>query len=86
MPPGVKWQNLPPLNARPFVASDVKFAYDTYRAGGPSTSYFLNVDKIEAPDESTLTFTMKKPVADFLAPLAGRYLVIFPHELHLFQV
>jgi peptide/nickel transport system substrate-binding protein len=58
----------------------VKFAYDTYRAGGPSTSYFLNVDKIEAPDGTTLTMTMKKPVADFLFPLAGRYLVIFPHE------
>jgi peptide/nickel transport system substrate-binding protein len=81
MTPGVKWQNVPPMNGRPFVASDVKFAYDTYRAGGPSTSYFLNVDKIEAPDDSTLTVKMKKPVADFLLPLAGRYLVIFPHEL-----
>jgi ABC-type transport system substrate-binding protein len=70
-----------PLNARPFVAADIKFAYDRYRAGGQGTAYFANVDAVEAPDDDTVRVTMKRAVADFINSLGGRYLTIFPHEL-----
>lgn len=31
---GVKWQNLPPLNGRPFVAADAKYAFERYQTTG----------------------------------------------------
>ena len=81
MTPGVKWQNLDPVNGRDFVAEDVKFAYENYQAGGQGSINFANVASIEASDPATLLITMSKPVADFINPLAGRYITIFPHEL-----
>ncbi len=78
--PGVRWQNIAPLNGRAFVAEDVRVAYEAYRTGAQA-SYFTNVDTIKAVDEATLTVTMKRPVADFVVPLAGRYLPIVPREL-----
>jgi peptide/nickel transport system substrate-binding protein len=79
--PNVKWQNLDPLNGRTFEASDVKFAYDRYKASGQGTAYFENVSTIDVPDPLTVRITVKKPTADFLFNFAGRYLPIFPHEL-----
>jgi len=79
--PGVKWQNLDPLNGRDFVAEDVKFAYERYQAGGQGSINFANVASIDASDPATLVITMAKPVADFINPLGGRYITIFPHEL-----
>jgi peptide/nickel transport system substrate-binding protein len=77
----VKWHNLPPLDGRPFVADDVRFAFERYRAGGVNTSYWVGADTIEAPDSKTLKVTLKKPLADFLTPLASAYQTIFPREL-----
>ena len=77
----VKWQNLPPLNGRAFVADDVKFAFEKYKSGGINSSYWVGADKIEAPDRKTLRVTLKKPLADFLTPLASAYQTIFPREL-----
>ncbi len=79
--PGIKWQNLPPLNGRPFVAADAKLAYERYATTGVHQSYWVNVASLEAVDDLTLKINMKKPTADFINPLAGRYQTIFPHEL-----
>ncbi|HRC62070.1 MAG: ABC transporter substrate-binding protein [Dehalococcoidia bacterium] len=78
---GVKWQNIAPLNGRPFVADDVKFAFDRYKSGGISTSYWVGVQTIEAPDPKTVKITLKKPLADFLTPLGSAYQTIHPKEL-----
>ncbi|MGE0228787.1 MAG: ABC transporter substrate-binding protein [Dehalococcoidia bacterium] len=77
----VKWQNIAPLSGRPFVAEDVRYAFERYKTGGISTSYWVGADKIEAPDAKTLRITLKKPLADFLTPLASPYQTIFPKEL-----
>ena len=79
--PGVKWQNLPPLNGRDFVAADVKFAFERYRKEGLYQSYWKNVASIDAVDPATLKITLSKPAVDFLIPLGSRYQTIFPHEL-----
>lgn len=79
--PGIKWQNVAPLNGREFVAADAAFAYQRYQASGPHQSYWTEVSKIEAPDKGTLKITLKKALADFIVPLAGRYQTIFPKEL-----
>jgi len=77
----VKWQNLPPLNGRAFVAEDAKFAYERYQTTGVHQSYWSNVEAITAVDDQTLTIKLKEPTADFLLPLGSRYQTIFPHEL-----
>ncbi|MGE0228263.1 MAG: ABC transporter substrate-binding protein [Dehalococcoidia bacterium] len=79
--PGVKWQNVAPLNGRAFVASDAAFAYERYRKEGVHTAIWSDVDKIEAPDDATLKITLKKPLVDFINNLGGRYQTIFPKEL-----
>jgi peptide/nickel transport system substrate-binding protein len=77
----VTWQNLPPLDGRPFVAEDAAFAMNRYAKEGVHQSYYVNVDSIAAVDDSTLKVTMKRPVADFLAPLGSNKQTIFPREL-----
>jgi len=79
--PDVKWHNVPPLDGRQFVASDAAFAYERYSKQGVHTAIWSEVDKIEAPDDSTLKITLKKPLVDFINNLAGRYQTIFPKEL-----
>ena len=81
MTPNVKWQNVAPLNGRPFVAADAAFAYQRYQKEGVHTAIWSEVDKIEAPDATTLKITLKKPLVDFINNLAGRYQTIFPKEL-----
>jgi peptide/nickel transport system substrate-binding protein len=81
MTPGIKWQNLPPLNGRPFTAADAAFALNRYKTEGVHQSYYVNVDSIAAVDDGTLKITMKKPVADFLNPLGSNKQTIFPKEL-----
>ena len=77
----VKWQNLPPLNGRPLVAEDVRYAFDLYSQEGVHQSYWTNIGSIDAPDDHSLTITMSKVTADFILPLASRYQLIFPKEL-----
>jgi peptide/nickel transport system substrate-binding protein len=81
MQPGVKWQNLPPLNGRPFTASDAAHALNRYKTTGVHQSYYVNVDTIAAVDDATLKVTMKRPVADFLYPLGSNKQTLPPKEL-----
>src|SRR5262249_25337380 len=41
MTPGAKWQNLAPLNGRPFVAQDAAFAMNRYAKEGVHQSYYV---------------------------------------------
>jgi ABC-type transport system substrate-binding protein len=77
----VKWQNVEPLNGRPFTAQDVKFAYDRYATEGVHQSYWANIAGTEAVDDHTLKISMSKVTADFILPLASRYQTIHPREL-----
>ncbi|MGE0134752.1 MAG: ABC transporter substrate-binding protein [Dehalococcoidia bacterium] len=77
----IKWQNLPPLNGRAFVAADAAFALNRYMTEGVHRAYYVNVDSIQAVDATTLKVQMKRPVADFLNPLGSDKQTIFPKEL-----
>ena len=77
----VNWQNLDPLNGRPFVADDAKFAYDRYASEGVHRSLWTNISSTEAVDDQTLKINMGTVTADFILPLAGRYQTIYPREL-----
>ena len=78
---GVKWQNVAPLSGRAFVGADIKFAYERYAKEGVHQSYWVNFDRVEAPDAGTVRIVLKKPTPEFEMPLASRYQTIFPREL-----
>jgi peptide/nickel transport system substrate-binding protein len=77
----VKWQNIAPLNGRPFVAQDAKLAFERYKTTGVQKSYWTSVKQIDAPDAGTLKITLTKPLVDFIVPLGSRYQTVFPPEL-----
>jgi len=80
---GVKWQNLPPLNGREFVAEDVVWTYDRIAKtpGSASATWFDPVDKIRAVDRYTVEIVMKEPYVAFLVNMADPYAVITPKEV-----
>jgi len=79
--PDINWQNVAPLNGRPFVAGDVKAAYERYAADGVHTTYWKDLDSMETPDDHTLVIRLAQPNPDFVVPLGSRYQTIFPPEL-----
>ncbi|MDA1061534.1 MAG: ABC transporter substrate-binding protein, partial [Chloroflexi bacterium] len=81
MTPGVTWQNVAPLNGRPFVAEDARYALDRYATEGVHKAYYLNTSGFEAVDDATLKINMARPTADFLNPLGSNKQTIFPREL-----
>ena len=48
---GVKWQNVPPLNGREFVAADVKYCFEAYAKEGVQSFTFQEIEGIETPDK-----------------------------------
>jgi peptide/nickel transport system substrate-binding protein len=52
------------------TASDVKFTYESVldqSFNSPFRAFYLSVDKVEATDKNTVTFTLKAPFAPFLS-------------------
>jgi len=75
---GVKWQNIPPMNGREFVATDAKFALETQIKTGsaPRHSQLEVINSIECPDKYTLVLHLKERRADMLQILASPYCII----------
>jgi len=78
----VKWQNLPPVNGRPFTAEDVKLVFERYASGGVQKDFFSMVDRFELPDQYTIKAKLKEPYVDFPSTVAT-YAFIVPRELWL---
>ena len=80
--PGVKFQNVEPMNGRELTAHDAKFSFDRYSAtGSPHRSNFLLVSSIEAVDAATVVITLQQPTPDFIFPLATAYSTVHGPEL-----
>jgi len=80
---GVKWQNVPPVNGREFVADDVVWSYNRI-AKSPGSIYatwFSLTEKIEALDRYTVKITNKEPYAAFIMSLADPFAVITAREV-----
>ena len=78
----VKFHNIPPINGRNLVASDVKFSWDRYKdVGSPHRSYFLQVASIDVVDDQTVAVTLKQPTPDFIYPLSTAYTTVHGPEL-----
>ncbi len=81
---GVKWQNIPPVNGRELVADDVVFSYNRYMNEiSPLSGVLGFVDSVEAPDNYTVVFSLKRPWSGLLGYAAYHYFVIeAPEVLH----
>jgi peptide/nickel transport system substrate-binding protein len=79
--PGVKWQNVPPLNGREFVAADVKYCFEAYAKEGVQAFTFREIEGIETPDKHTVRIHLKSPNVMFPQNLAEAVAIIFSKEV-----
>jgi peptide/nickel transport system substrate-binding protein len=70
---GVKWHPKPPVNGRELTAEDVRYSLERFMTvpGNPLASTLRMVERVEAPDASTIRITLKEPFAWFLDMLAA---------------
>ena len=78
---GVTFQNVAPVDGRPFTADDVRFVYERQASEGANQAPFRLLDTIETPDDSTVVLHLTRPSPDFLVPLASRIASIYAREL-----
>ena len=88
---GVKFADLAPVNGRALTSDDVKWSFEYWsRTGqfgnkrlprGQFEYVFDGLDRIEAPDPSTVVGRFKQPFAPFLAYTALHGVSIVPHEI-----
>jgi len=82
--PGVKFQDVDPVNGRELTADDVKIAIDAYRGDTRAAmkADYAAIDSVEAVDTLTVTVKLKEPFVPLLGLSAGHYgWRIFPKEL-----
>jgi peptide/nickel transport system substrate-binding protein len=75
---GVKFHN-----GREFTADDVVYSIERVRnpdTASPFVTYLEDLDTIEAPDATTVVFTLARPNASFLQGLCRRGFVVVPQE------
>ena len=78
---GVRWQNLPPLNGREFVAEDVKAHFERLLAGPRFEVHQLqNIESITTPDKYTVEMALKAATYTSLRGI-GTQQKITAHEL-----
>jgi ABC-type transport system substrate-binding protein len=78
--PGLKFQNVAPLNGRALVAEDIRYSFERQKALGVTASFLPRFDKVEVVDPQTLRITLPAPDADFLIALADVRNVIIGKE------
>ena len=73
--PAAKWQNLPPVNGRPFTAVDAKLNVEriAFRDWSPRAFIFSTLESVDAVDDSTIQFNLSSPDGNFLDALASLY-------------
>lgn len=81
--PGIRFQNVPPLNGRELVASDVVYSLQrTVQESPQFQSLGDNTEKMEAVDQYTTRIRLKRPQADYAqALLPGHTAVVLPPEI-----
>jgi ABC-type transport system substrate-binding protein len=79
--PGVKCQNIAPVNGREVVADDILWSFRRQIDAKVNATYLANVAKMEAPDKATFKVTVGQPDADFLVNLASIFCKVVPHEV-----
>jgi peptide/nickel transport system substrate-binding protein len=77
----VRWQNIPPVSGRPFVADDVVATFEALKQSTGVHGWMIEpVTSITAPDEHTAVFTLSRPYSPLLEYLAYHFNMILPRE------
>ncbi len=84
--PGIKFQNVAPVNGREFTSEDVKYSIErqmTDEAGKFQHAYFFlgHVERIETPDPQTVTIVTNKPYAPMISYLASPWTLMIAREV-----
>ena len=70
--PNVKFHDKPPMNGRAATAQDFVKTWEAFKAKSQNAAKFNNViDRVEAPDDKTIKFTLKEAFAPFLVTHAS---------------
>jgi peptide/nickel transport system substrate-binding protein len=77
---GVKFHNGSPLTAADVAASWQHIIHPPEGVLSPRESHYVMVDRVEAPDATTVVFRLKFPTAAFLPALADPYSWIYKKE------
>lgn len=78
--PNVKFQDIAPVNGRAINSKDIKATLEAYQKT-PISGYFEAVDRIDTPDDATVTIKFKEPAAYFLNLISGPSTSMLPIEL-----
>src|SRR5476651_254200 len=78
---GVKWHDGSTLTARDVAASWNMIVFPPEGVSSARVSYYAMVDKIEAPDDTTVVFHLKRATTAFLPALADPYTWIYKKEI-----
>jgi peptide/nickel transport system substrate-binding protein len=82
--PGVKFQNVDPVNGREFVASDVAFNINRWKETRPENrlrGMFDSIASVETPDNYTAKLKLSEPYAPLFNHLGFTWAAIIPKEL-----
>ncbi|MDH4248434.1 MAG: ABC transporter substrate-binding protein, partial [Deltaproteobacteria bacterium] len=87
---GVKFHDGTPLTARDVVASYQKIINPPEGVHSPRKAFFLMVDKVEAPNDNTVVFTLSFPTGAFLPAISMPYNFIYSadqlkKDIHWFE-
>jgi peptide/nickel transport system substrate-binding protein len=90
--PGVKFQDVAPVNGRAFTSADVKWTLDYLSRTGqfansklpvpPYASTLSGLESVEAPDPNTVVVHFNAPYAPFLNYLVSFSMPMLPHEIY----
>lgn len=80
--PGVKWQNIAPMDGRPFTSADVKYTFERFMKLSPNKTSLLTIEGVETPDDATVKFKLKTPMAPLEFYLGSpTHLYLMPREV-----
>jgi len=80
--PGIRFQDLPPVNGRELVAEDVLYSFDRIASIPQGATPFMKtgIASKSAPDPYTVQVSLTSPYAYTMAELGGQRTVIVPRE------
>ena len=77
----VTWQDVEPVNGRPFTSADVKATFDLIKAEGFQSYMLERVESIDAPDDYTVVLNLSDKFAPLENYLANHHMWILPEEM-----